>query len=431
MRFFFVFLLPFFAAALAAQDTLTIEVVRNRATEVSPLQRRKALAAETAALQSRNVALNNLPRVALNAQATWQSDVFALPIENPAFRVPVVPKDQYRVAADITQRLWDGGADRFARRRIELERALAAAQVDVEAYQVRELVTDLYFRILLLQESEAIVRSTRADLERRLRQAEAQVQEGTVLRTAADQVRLQLLRNEQQLAGLQGDQNALKSVLAIWIDRTAADFVVAPVDATARESGEFRRGVAAAGMAGRLDRRPEIRLFEQQRRQLQLGRDQLALRFQPRVEAFIQGGFGRPNPFNFFETGLEPFALIGLRAQWTPLDWGRGRREAQLLTIQAQNIDVQHTALEQRLLAATARDEADEVKFRQQLEQDDRIITLQEDILRRADAQVRNGVMTMTDYLAQVSILEQARLSRKTHELQAGQAREMLRARFE
>ncbi|MCC7466985.1 MAG: hypothetical protein IT261_11985, partial [Saprospiraceae bacterium] len=60
-----------------------------------------------------------------------------------------------------------------------------------------------------------------------------------------------------------------------------------------------------------------------------------------------------------------------------------------------------------------------------QLAQDDAIIALQTDIIRRADAQLKNGVMTMTDYLTQLNILTQAQLNRKTHEIQSIQAREM------
>lgn len=419
MRCFFVIVL-FFTLELHAQDTLTIERVRQLAEQASPAGQRKDPATRIAELQARNLRLNNLPRLAFNGQATWQSDVFALPIENPLFKVPVVPKDQYRLTADVSQRLWDGGTDRLAARRYALDRDLTLAQADAEAFQVRELVTDLFFRVLLVQENQAIVRSTRSDLERRLRQVEAQVTEGVALRTAADQVRVQLLRNEQQLAGLDADEQALKAVLAAWMGRSDMNFIV---------TASADQLTAATLPALSLDRRPELQVYAVQRRQLELTRDQLALRFQPRIEAFLQGGFGSPNPLNFFETGFEPFAMIGLRAQWTPLDWGRGRRDAQVLALQSKNIDVQHAALEQRLLAASIRDAADFDKYARQLAQDDRIIALQEDILRRAETQVQNGVMTNTDFLAQLSLLEQARLSRKTHELQARQARELWRAR--
>ena len=143
----------------------------------------------------------------------------------------------------------------------------------------------------------------------------------------------------------------------------------------------------------------------------------LRLKTQPRVELFAQGGLGRPNPFNFFETGFQPFVLFGLRAVWTPFDWGSRGRERQVLALQAQHLEAQRQAFDQRLTAALQKDQAEQVKARALLEQDDAIIALQEDIVRRAEAQVQNGIMTTTDYLAQLNLLTQARLTRKTHEI--------------
>ncbi len=404
--------------SLHAADTLGVEQVRALALQTSPLQQKKALAESAVALHLQNIRSNNLPRVQVGAQATWQSDVFGLPIDNPLFKIPVVPKDQYKLSADISERLWDGGSDRYLRQQCELDRDLALAQTDVDVFQLRETVTDLYFKVLLLQESEAILAAALDNLNTRLRQADAAVTGGVSLRTNADQVRIQILQTEQQMAAIQSDQKTLKQILAIWIGRDNADFQLKAPDAAANLQRPDVRQF-----------RPEYRLFDVQQRSLQVGQDMLRLRFQPRVEVFAQGGLGRPNPFNFFETGFKPFGLVGLRAVWTPIDWGNNSRERQVLALQTQVVDAQRQAFEQRLDAATSRDQDDWTKSRAQLTQDDAIIALQEDIVRRAEAQVQNGVMTTTDYLAQLNLLTQARLTRKTHEIQALQAQEMLYAK--
>lgn len=410
----FLLLLP--ARLLWGQsDTLTLEQCQNLALQVHPLQQRKTLAADAAALQLRNVQSNNLPRIGLGAQATWQSDVFGLPINSPLFEIPEVPKDQYKLAADVSERLWDGGSDRYLRRRYELERELTTAQVDVDVFQLRETVADLFFKILLLQESDRILALSLDDLQRRLRQTEAAVAEGAALRTAADQVKIQILRTEQQRAALQADRAGLLAILSNWTGRRV-EHVQAP-------AGSELALPAAPD-------RPEYRLFDLQQQQLQLAQDQLQLRLQPRVEAFAQGGLGRPNPFNFFETDFQPFLLLGVRAAWTPIDWGNRRREAQALRLQADAVNTQRQAFDQRLQAALLRDQAEQNKAQAQLAQDDALIALQQDIVRRAETQVQNGVMTMTDYLTQLSLLTQAQLNRKTHELQLQQAQALQRARM-
>ena len=384
MRLVTIFLLAamYHPVPCRANDTLSVQQCRVLALQNNPLQQKKLYAESVYALQTRNIQSSSLPRIQIGGQATWQSDVFGLPINSPLFEIPIVPKDQYKLSVDAAQRIWDGGSDRYLRRQRELERDLATAQVDVDVFQLREVVTDLYFKALLLQESEVILNSSKEDLNNRLKQAEAAITEGVALRTSADQIKIQILKTEQQIIGIQSDMSALKAIIAKWIGREKTDFeLVAPaLDNTPLQP----------------EKRPEYQLFEVQQRSFQLQKDRLQLLKQPRIEAFAQGGLGRPNPFNFFETGFEPFLLLGLRASWTPFDWGNQRRDAEVLTVQMKNTDAQRLAFQQRLEANSLKDDWDlNVKYKQQLGIDDAMVRLQEDIIRRAEAQVENGVMTM------------------------------------
>ena len=418
MKYPFIFLIAtfFLGKSLLATDTLQIEQVRALAQQNSPLQQQKALAETQAALRQHNIQSNSLPRIQLGGQASYQSDVFGLPVDNPAFQLPKVPKDQYRLSVDVSQRLWDGGSDRYLRRQQELERDRAVVQTDVDVFQVREVVTDLFFKTLLLQENEAILNTALETLQARLRQTEAAVSNGVALRSNADQVRIQILQTEQQIAGLRGDQQTLKLILGTWINRWGYDLhLQAPVLNYKSQIITYNR--------------PEHQLFELQKQQLQLGQDMLRLQAQPRIELFAQAGLGSPNPFNFFETGLEPFGLIGLRAVWTPIDWGNRGREREALVLQSKMVDARRQAFDLQLSASAGKDDLDAAKAQSLLAQDDAIIELQQDILRRAEAQLQNGVMTTTDYLTQVNLLTQAQLTRKTREIQVMQAAEMMRAK--
>ncbi|MBL7802376.1 MAG: TolC family protein [Saprospiraceae bacterium] len=419
--FFSLLLLLVWLPFAGATDSLGIEQVRQLAVQNSPLQQKKLLAESVSALQTRNIRSNNLPRVSVGAQASWQTDVFGLPIESPLFRVPEVPKDQYKLNVDVAQRIWDGNSDQYARRQRNLESQVTAAQTDVDVFQVREVVTDLFFKVLLLNESERILEATRGDLNARLKQAQAAVAGGVALRTTADQLQIQIWKTEQQLEAVRADRNTLLDILAAWIGRPQVDFgLVAPA----------MPPVNTPAGPELIDTRPEFKLIKLQQQAQVLQADALNLRRQPRVEAFVQGGLGSPNPLNFFETDFQPFAIIGLRAAWTPIDWGNTRRERQVLSLQQNLLDAQAQSIRLRLDAQIRRDRGEIAKADAQLRQDEEIIRLQEDIVKRAEAQVQNGVMTATDYLAQINILTQARLTRATHQIQARQAREMLDAHF-
>lgn len=406
--------------ALAAQagpgDTVTVAQCRRWATEHSPLQEKKRLSEEVAALQLRNISSNDLPRIAINGQGSYQSDVFKFPIENPLFAVPEIPKDQYKLTADVAQRIWDGRSDRLLREQRDLERALGQAQVDVDAFQLREMVTDLYFKALASDETRKVLETTLDDLKKRRFQAESWVKEGIALRSVADQLSIQILKTEQQLSANQSDKLLLLSLLEHW---TGQDL----------QGAVFTAGKMIEPLPEQALQRPEYQLFILQERQLALQKSMLKLREQPRIEAFGQAGYGRPNPFNFFKTGISPFGIVGLRIQWTPIDWGNRKRDTQALSLQSRNIGIQKAVLDQRLKGLDLSDQAEIRKYLDQLPTDDKIIALQEDILKRAEAQVQNGVMTSTDYLSQINLLTQARLNRQLHVLQAQRAAALRQSR--
>ena len=402
------------SVAPSAQTMLTVAECRSLALQNSPLQQKKSIAASVSALQIENLKSNNLPRIAVAGQATYQSDVVTFPFSGPTGPLLEIPKDQYKLALDVAERIYDGGSDRILRQQRTLDAELSAAQVDVETFQLREVVTDLFFRTLLVQEAVSILKSSLEDLERRQKQAEAAVAEGIALRTTVDQVKVQILKTTQQIEALETDRLALLDILSKWVGTDVRNKnLSADLQAPA--------ALPAVDVAAR----PETRLFELQNRQLSIGKDALALRKQPKVELFAQGGVGRPNPFNFFETDFDLFTIVGLRASWTPIDWGNARRDSKVFDLQMKNVETQQLAFQQRFEAGYLKDQRDHGKWLAQLKQDDAIIALQEDIVQRADAQVKNGVMTGTDYLTQLNLLTQARLTRKTHEVQAAQSREL------
>lgn len=227
---------------------------------------KKIYAASISALQTSNLRNNDLPRIVFGAQASWQSDVFRLPIESPAFQIPTVPKDQYKLSVDINQRIFDGGAKRYLRQKHSLESELAAAQVNVEVFALREVVTDLYFKALLLQESEAILNAGKTDLQSRLKQAEALVAEGVALRTSADQVKIQILKMEQLLDNAGADKRALLDILAQWVGRP-----VVPAPVSTAPVGFEQYPPVALGLV-RSKQRPEYLLFYLQRSSYQIGK---------------------------------------------------------------------------------------------------------------------------------------------------------------
>ena len=60
--------------------------------------------------------------------------MFGLPFNFPGSDIPEVPEDQYKLSLEVTQRIWDGGADQYVRQQRVLDADLAAAQVAVDVF---------------------------------------------------------------------------------------------------------------------------------------------------------------------------------------------------------------------------------------------------------------------------------------------------------
>ena len=64
--------------------------------------------------------------------------------------IPGLRKDQYKVALELNQTIWDGGKSVADKRIARAEAAEQKTMTDVDLYELEGRVDDLYFGILLL-----------------------------------------------------------------------------------------------------------------------------------------------------------------------------------------------------------------------------------------------------------------------------------------
>jgi hypothetical protein len=63
--------------------------------------------------------------------------VVTFPFSTPSGPLLEIPKDQYRLAVDVAERLYDGGSDKVLQQQRNLEAELVSVQTDIDAYQIR------------------------------------------------------------------------------------------------------------------------------------------------------------------------------------------------------------------------------------------------------------------------------------------------------
>ena len=144
---------------LSAQQVLTLEECYALAEKNYPLARQKGLLEEKMQSEIKILERQKLPRLDLNAQSTYQSDVIQFPGELPNASIEPPNKDQYRATMDINQLIY-GGGNIEANARLKLaELKTKQQEVEVSIYQIKSHINAVYFSILMLQEQDKLLLS--------------------------------------------------------------------------------------------------------------------------------------------------------------------------------------------------------------------------------------------------------------------------------
>jgi outer membrane protein TolC len=163
--------------------------------------------------------------------------------------------------------------------------------------------------------------------------------------------------------------------------------------------------------------RPEMGLFESQRKILDAQYGISNINRTPRIWAFAQGGIGQPNPMNFFEVDPETYYIFGIQLNWDIYDWGHTGRQKQVFKMQKAIVDTKQEDFERNLNIAMIKEYQEIDKLKEILYKDDQIIELQEMIVKSAFSEFENGVITSTEYLTELNTLIQAQIKRAQHDL--------------
>lgn len=388
-------------SACFAQDSLTLKECYALAENNYPLLKQRGLIELTAQYSIQNAARGSLPQIAVGGQATYQSDVTRIPFEMPG--VEPLSKDQYRVFADISQTLYHGGLVGEQKRMEELNARTETEKLEADLYAVRARINDLFFGILLMQKQMALTSLKKADLGAALDKVEASVNHGTAIRSSASALKAEMLRVEQGVIEILASANVYREMLGVFIGR--------------RITADTRLGTPTTGDLPESIDRPEMQVFESQKLVLEANKSLLAARRKPKVELFLQGGYGRPG-LNMLDNKFDLYYLGGFRLSWLLSGQYTLKQEKQVLDIRQESLDVQKETFVFNTNLQMNQHASDIGKLRRLLEVDREIIALRRQVRETAEVQLEEGVITSSDFIREVNSEDEARQNLALHEVQ-------------
>lgn len=401
----FVLLILSSAIVVSGQATLTIESCYDLARNNYPAIKQKALIAQSTEFTIANVRTGFLPQLSISAQATYQSDVTQVPVSIPGFSVETLSKDQYKIYGELSQAIYDGGTIKNQKALTETTSKVEDQRIEVELYQIRERVNQLFFGILLLDEQLLQVKLLQKDLQTNISRTEAALRNGVAFKTNLDLLQAEFLKSEQRVIEMNSMRQAYLSMLGSFINQALANNTVLqkPVVLSVEDNPTIAR--------------PELTLFNYQNEMLAAQYGLGKTKNMPRVGLFIQAGYGKP-ALNMLKNEFDTYYLGGVRLNWNLSGFYNSRRDKQMLDINLQKVDAQKETFLFGMNQQTSQQREELVKLQKLIEVDDKIIELRLRIRKTAEVQEENGIITTNDYLRELNAEDQAKQNKALHEIQ-------------
>lgn len=408
-----IFILVLFLQTLSlfAQKSLTLKECIAQAEKHSPQTELLPLIEEASRLQVALLQKNYLPQSNVNVQSTWQSATSNVPIDLPGMSIPKPSKLQYKLTLDVTQSIWDGGVTKQQQRIAQASAAADVEKVKVDLYVLREQVCNLFFGIVLADKQLGNIVLLRKDLEKK-RAKTANLKEGglaTNYQLLAIDARL--IELEQQISEVQSRKSAALEALVLLTNNK--DILEA----------KFKTENIVPSTNLLELKRPELVYFEAQKKAIEASEELIKAKNMPKIGAFATAGLGRPG-LNFLSNDLSPYFIGGVQVR-VPITQYYSKSEH----IERQQLRINRDKIGKMqenfvwLTQIKAASQAEELKrFETLLANDERLITLRQDMLVTANVQLDNGIITPNDYIIEANNVDIARQNKALHEVQYLQA---------
>lgn len=392
--------------SLTAQ-VVTLEEIQQKAASHYPAIARYEIIEKSKEFDIANASKAYLPQGTLSAQATWQSDITRFDLEwpegMPPLEIPVPDQDQYRVVAELNQLIWDGGALSARKKSLEAGAEVEKQQLEAEIYALRERVNNLFFGILLMQESLRQQEVLEHELQRNYDNVQSYILNGVANEADRSAVKVEQLKAGQQRINLEATLEAYIKMLSVL----SGDSLHAGMTFQKPEVDPLTSVI----------NRPELQLFNAQEQAIESQRRLLKAGKIPKLGAFMQGGYGKPG-LNMFDNRFSPYFLGGVRLTWNFSTLYTWKNEQQQIDLQKQAVAAQRETFLHNLSVQITQQQIEIEKFQKTMQDDQEIIRLQTLIRKSAEVKVEQGTISVSELMQAIHAEEAAKRARSLHEIQ-------------
>ena len=394
----------------------TLEECQQAAERNYPLIRQYGLIEKTTELTVANIRKGWLPQVSASAQATYQSDVVAFPEQMQAvyqqmgLNMKGLTKDQYRVGIDVSQTIYDGGAISSQKAVAREQGKVQAAQNEVNIYNVRKRVNEMYFSLLMLDEQIQLNHDLQELFNGNEQKLASMVKRGTAAESDLQNVRAERLNVVQQATSLESQKRMLQRMLSTFCGIEVKEVAKPALQASTLTSPQ-REAVA----------RPEMRLFDAQLNLADAQEKALNSAMMPKLGLFAQGFYGYPG-LNMFEDMMRRDwslnGIIGARLTWNIGAFYTRKNDKAKLQLQRDMTESNREVFLFNNNLEQIQQNEDIARFQKLMADDEEIITLRSAVRKAAESKLSHGIIDVNDLVREINAENAARVQQSMHEIE-------------
>lgn len=386
---------------------LTLEQCYQLAESNYPLTRQRALIDKTKEYTLDNIRKSIYPQFAVSGSATYQSDVTKIsvpPTPGLNFSIPTVSKDQYKLYGEVSQTLTDFGINKQKRSISATDAAIQQENLSTELYKLKDRINQLFFGVLLIDGQIRLNDLTARDIQTGISKVQAAINNGTDFKSSLNKLKAELLTNGQHAIDLKATRKSYTDMLSLFLNATVDDNTnfIAPIPPTLTDSIS----------------RPELKAFDLQSKAHVEQQHLTRISNYPQLNAFFQGGLGKPNPVNFLSTQISGYYLTGIRLSWNFGGLYTYHKDKLISKNNQEMVQTQRNTFLFNTSITLRQQNADIMRYQQLIQSDNDIVDLRDSVKQTSAVQLQNGVITANDYLLDVNAEAQARQDRNLHEIQ-------------
>jgi hypothetical protein len=404
---FIVAILLILASTTTAQ---TLEECQKAAEKNYPLIKQYGLIAQTTELTVSNIQKEWLPKIAVSAQATYQSNVVAWPeriqsiYQQMGLAMKGLKKDQYKMAIDLQQTLYDGGTIASKQAIARQEAKVQEAENQTKLYEVHHRVNEMYFALLLLNEQIKLNNNVKSLLLASENKLAAMVKSGTAATSDLDNVKAERLSAEQQYTSLKAEQQMLQHILTTFCGIKV-------------ENVQKPTPVSIDTLT---NNRPELQLFNSKLKLSETQEKALNTRLHPTLALFAQGYYGYPgmNMFNdMIDHKWRLNGIVGVKLSWNVGALYTRKNDKARLRLQRELIENEREVFLFNNSMEQIRQNSNINRFKTMMQTDKEIIALRTNVRKAAESKLLHGIIDVNSLLREINNENAAKVQWAIHEI--------------